>query len=198
MKTFLFIIFVFVKVYYAQSNPVELLKSLQERFKQIKDLSVNISQSVNSGTATKGKLIYKQPESYRLELSNQIIITDGITFWNYNKKQKKLIIDNFEKSNDNIFSIKYLLFEVPSKSNISGSVDGGFNKLILKSKDSSFPYSTIELWIDQNKLISKVSAVDNTGTVYEITFTNYKLNQNLKSELFSFSPTERINIIDLR
>jgi outer membrane lipoprotein-sorting protein len=142
--------------------------------------------------------MFKQPESYRLELDNQIIVTDGKTFWNFNKKQKKLVIDNFEKSNDNIFSINYLLFEVPYKSNIASDNDGKMEKLILKSKEASFPYNTIEIWIDKNKLISQVRAIDNTNTSYKIIFGKYLLNQNLKSDLFSFKPTDEVKVIDLR
>ncbi len=194
----LFAIFFLARVFYAQPNPVELLKSVQEKFKQIKDLSVEITQTVNAENARNGKLMFKQPESYRLELDNQIIVTDGKTFWNFNKKQKKLIIDNFEKSNDNIFSINYLLFEVPYKSNITSENDGKMEKLILKSKEASFPYNTIEIWIDKNKLITKVKAIDNTNTSYEILFGKYLLNQNLKSDLFSFKPTDEVKVIDLR
>jgi chaperone LolA len=198
MRIFLFLIIVLVQTFYAQSNPVELLKSVQDNFKKIKDLTVGITQTVNSENAMSGRLMFKQPDSYRLELANQIIITDGKTFWNYNKRQKKLIVDNFEKSNDNIFSINYLLFEVPAKSNLSSGSEGGFDKLVLKSKEASFPYDIIELWIDQNKLIKQVKATDNTGISYKIVFDKYSLNQNLKAETFSFKPTEEVKVIDLR
>lgn len=198
MRIFLFTIIVLIQTFYAQSNPVELLKSVQDNFKQIKDLTVGITQTVNSENAVTGRLMFKQPDSYRLELNNQIIITDGKTFWNYNKRQKKLIVDNFKKSNDNIFSIHYLLFEVPAKSNLSSDSEGGFDKLVLKSKEASFPYNTIELLIDKNKLIRQVKAIDNTGISYEILFGKYNLNQNLKKETFSFKPTEEDKIIDLR
>ncbi len=198
MRIFLFSIIVLLQTFYAQSNPVELLKSVQDNFNRIKDLTVGITQKVNSEKELTGRLMYKQPDSYRLELTNQIIITDGKTFWNYNKRQKKVIVDNFEKSNDNIFSINYLLYEVPAKSNLSASYEGGFDKLVLKSKEASFPYNTIELWIDQNKLIRQVKATDNTGISYKIVFDKYSLNQNLTNEIFNFKPTEEVKVIDLR
>lgn len=198
MRIFLFSILVLMQTFYAQSNPVELLKSVQNNFKQIKDLTVEITQTVNSENTITGRLMFKQPDSYRLELTNQIIITDGKTFWNYNKRQKKLIVDNFEKSNDNIFSINYLLFEVPAKSNLSSSSEGEFDKLILKSKEASFPYNAIELLVDKNKLIKQVKATDNTGISYKIVFGKYSLNQNLKNDIFSFKPTEEVKVIDLR
>lgn len=198
MKLILILTLFIAKVLCAQPNPVELLKSVQDRFKSINDLSVDITQTVNSTDSKKGKLYFKQSESYRLELANQIIITDGKTFWNYNKKQKKLIIDNFQKSNDNIFSINYLLFEVPNKSNISASTEGNLRKLILNSKEGSFPYVTIELLISPDNLVRQVKAIDNARITYEVKFDNYVLNQNLKDDIFSFKPAEGIKVIDLR
>ncbi len=198
MRKLFYLVIILSQTFYAQSNPVELLKSVQDKFKQIKDLYVSITQTVNSQNSRTGKLYYKQPDSYRLELTNQIIVTDGITFWNYNKKQKKLIVDNYEKSNDNIFSINYLLFEIPTKANVSSTTEDGFDKLILNSKEASFPYNKIELLIEQNKLIRKVKAIDNTGTSYEIIFDKYFINQNLKTDLFIFKPTEEVKVIDLR
>lgn len=198
MKIIFFYILLFAEVFYAQSNPVDLLKSVQEKFKEIRNLSADIIQTVNSDNPRQGKLFFKKPESYRLEISNQIIITDGKTFWNYNKNQKKVIIDNYQKTEDNIFSINYLLFDVPNKSNISSSVDGEFKKLTLKSKETSFPYLTIELWIDSDRLIKKVKAIDNSGTSYEIQFNRYNINQNLRTDLFSFNPPEGTKVIDLR
>lgn len=198
MKLILILTLFIAKVLCAQPNPVELLKSVQERFKSINDLSADITQTVNSTDSKKGKLYFKQNESYRLELVNQIIITDGKTFWNYNKKQKKLIIDNFQKSNDNIFSINYLLFEVPNKSNISASIEGNLRKLILNSKEGSFPYVIIELLISPDNLVRHVKAIDNARITYEVKFDNYVLNQNLKDDIFSFKPAEGIKVIDLR
>jgi len=133
-----------------------------------------------------------------LEITNQVIINDGKTFWNYNKRQNKVIIDNFTENNDNLFSINYLLNELPLKSNISLELDGNFKKLILKPKDNSIPYNLIEIWVQSDKLVHKVNAFDNTGTSYTIIFKNYKINQNLKSDLFSFKISEGIKVIDLR
>jgi chaperone LolA len=194
LLTFIFI----TGIIYAQSNAVDILKSVQNKFRQINNLNVEITQTANSEIPLRGKLFFKQPDSYRLELSNQIIITDGKTFSNFNIKQKKLIISNFEKSNDNIFSINYLLFEVPAKSNVSATVDGKLDKLTLKSKEASFPYQFIEIWVDRDKLIRKVRAVENTNTSYEIVFGQYNINQNLKSDIFNFNPPEGTKIIDLR
>ncbi len=183
---------------FSQYNPVDILKSVQEKFNSIKDLSVDIIQMVNSQNPAKGKLFFKHPENYRLEITNQVIINDGKTFWNYNKRQNKVIIDNFTENNDNLFSINYLLNELPLKSNISLELDGNFKKLILKPKDNSIPYNLIEIWVQSDKLVHKVNAFDNTGTSYTIIFKNYKINQNLKSDLFSFKISEGIKVIDLR
>lgn len=198
MRLLFIIIFLFTNFLYAQTNAVDLLKSVQENFKGIKDLSAEIVQTVNSENPKTGKLFFKKPESYRLEISTQIIMTDGKTIWNYNKSQNKVIVDNYQKTEDNLLSINYLLFEVPKKSNLSSSSEGNLNKLILKPKDVSFPYVIVELWIDSDKLIKKVKAIDNSGTSYEVAFSSYKINQNLKKELFSFNAPEGTKVIDIR
>lgn len=197
MKLFFLIIFI-SKIIYCQNNPVELLKTVQNKYKNIKDFSSDIKQSINTEKAITGKLFFKNPESYRIDLPMQLIISNGKTLWNYNKKQNKLIIDNYQKTNDNIFSINYLLFDVPAKSNVSSAMDNKFKKIILIPKDIALPYQRIEITLNENNLISKILAIDNTDITYQISFENYKLNQKFQTEFFEFSATEGIKVIDLR
>jgi chaperone LolA len=198
MRSLVIQFILFINVILGQTNPVELLKSVQNRYKSVDDLTVNFTQTVNSSNPKRGKLFFKQTESYRIELSNQIIISDGKTFWNYNKNQNKVIIDNFQKSNDNIFSINYLLYEVPSRSNVASSSDGSLKRLILNPKEASFPYRKIELWVGSDYLIKQVIATDNTGSTYEILFEQYELNKKLNTDLFGFNASKGIKVIDLR
>lgn len=195
---YLFVLILLSKLFLVQENPVDILKKVQSKYADATDFSVELTQFVNSSNPIKGKLFIKQKDFYRIELPNQIIISDGKTFWNYNKKQNKVIVDNFQKSNDNIFSFNYLLFEVPYNSNISLSSQNGLKKLILNPKDVSFPFRKIEILINYNFLVKRVNAVDNSGVAFEINFDNYRFNQNLKSELFVFNPAEGTKVIDLR
>ena len=45
-----------------------------------------------------GKFLFKKENQLRLELKNLIIVSDGKTNWNYNKKQNKVIITNYDEN----------------------------------------------------------------------------------------------------
>ena len=80
----------------AQENANEVLKNIQDKYDSINDLSAQLTQSVNQKVNLKGKVFYKKENNLRFEFDNMLIISDGETSWNYNKKQDKVIITNYE------------------------------------------------------------------------------------------------------
>jgi outer membrane lipoprotein-sorting protein len=192
------IIFSFVSHSIAQENASVLLKKIQDKFDSINDLSAQITQSVNDQVNLKGKVYYKKENYLRFEFKNILIVSDGETSWNYNEKQNKVIITDYENEGNKILSIRQIIFEYPEDCELSTHELEGNKVLQLIPKDDTFSFNSIKLFIDGDDLITKALVDDPaTGTI-KIDLTDYQINTNLPESFFNFSPPEGSQVLDLR
>ena len=183
----------------AQDNGKDLLGSVQKKYKSINDLSADFKQSLNGKGGITGKFYYSKGNKFRLELKNSTIISDGTTLWNYNKGQKKVVINNTSSSDPSSFTVENFLFDYPSKSNVTLEKENNRNILVLvPRKEEKMNFKKTKIWINSDYLITQVNIENLSGTITNFQLSNYKLNQNLSGSIFSFSPPEGINVIDLR
>jgi outer membrane lipoprotein carrier protein len=195
-------VFVIISVFlwvsaYGQNNSSELLKSIQAKYNSINTLSVNFTKSSGGKEDFSGKLYLKKDNKLRIELKNNTIITDGKTFWNYNKKENKVIINNYDPSEPSELSLNTFINDYPSKSNLSSGEEGNFKTLVLVPKTPELNFNRAELFINKDDLVDKV-IIDSKSGKAVITFSDYKLNRNIPDSEFTYSPPEGIKVIDLR
>ena len=146
-----------------------------------------------------GKLFFKKENNLRLELKNLIIVSDGKTNWNYNKRLKKVIISDYDKNDPSVLSLKRIIFDYPAKCEVSETVEKGENVLVLKPKpDSGINADLIKIWINKENNVSRVSASESSGNDIEVRFSNYKINAGIQDSKFSFTPPQGTKVIDLR
>jgi len=181
----------------AQSGD-EVLQSLQNKFNSINDLTADITQKVNGKVNLSGKLLFKKENNLRFEFNNQTIVSDGQTSWNYNKKDNKVIISNYDDTGSNFLSINYLVYEFPKECTVSLSQEGNQKSLLLHPKTKKNNLGDVILVITKDNLIEKAKISDQNAGTIEIQFSNYKLNQKTSDSKFSFTPPEGSSVIDLR
>jgi len=182
----------------AQSEAGELLKNIQHKFGSISDLSAEITQSVNGNINMKGKLYFKKENRLRFEFKNILIISDGETSWNYNEKDNKVIITDYESEENKILSIRQLIYEYPDACELSTYESEGNKVLQLIPMDNTFSFNSIALFVDEDNLITRALVDDPATGEIQIDFTKYQLNKNLPDSYFSFSPPEGSQVLDLR
>ena len=90
----LLFILLFVVSVSAQDKGKDILDAVQKKYKSINDLSADFKQSTNGKASLNGKIFFSKGNKLRLELENSTIISDGTVIWNYNKGQKKVVINN--------------------------------------------------------------------------------------------------------
>lgn len=183
---------------YAQSDANSILRDLQNKFNSIIDLTVDYSQKAGGKVILNGKIIFKKENKYRVENKNQIVGSDGISAWNYNSIQKKYIITNNDAESNSIYSINYLVYQLPNECLLSARTEGNLKVLELTPKSTNLQFKKIELWINSDNLIQKIVLSDLNNSTNEISLSNYKLNQKISDSLFSFNPPEGTKVIDLR
>jgi len=199
-RIFMISIFIlnFISYSTAQEDAKKVLKNIQDKFSSIKDLSADLTQLVNDKVNLKGKVFYKKENNLRFEFDKMLIISDGETSWNYNKKQDKVIITDYENEGNKILSIRQIIYEYPEDCELKSFEFEGNKVLELIPKDDSFSFNSVKLFIDSENLITKVLVDDPaTGTI-QIDLSNYQLNKNLPDSYFQFSPPEGSQVLDLR
>lgn len=198
MKILLSIILFVFSTYSFSQTAESVLKSLQNKFDSITDLTTDVTQKTNSKASFSGKMFFKKDNNLRIEFGNQIIVADGKTSWNYNRKDKKVIISNYDEAGSGLLSINYLVYQYPSECELSLSSEGSKQILNLKPKSKRNNLGEVKLFINQENLIDK-AVITNSGTgAMEVSFSNYKLNQNISDSNFTFSTPEGTSVVDLR
>lgn len=172
------------------------LKGIQDKFSSLKDFTVNVSQT--GGVNLKGKLSFKKENKMRLELNDILLISDGTTNWNYNSKQNKVLITEADESETGLLSLNAMIFDYPELCNVTEKQSGEKNIIILIPKKSNLSFKEITITANKESLIEKVEIVDSNGGKSTITFSNYKIDQNLSDSLFTYKPAEGTSVIDLR
>ena len=191
------LVFFYTSIGFAQSAEL-VLKALQNKFDSITDLSTDVSQKSNGKSSLSGKMYFKKDNNLRIEFGNQTIVADGKTSWNYNKKDKKVIISDYDEAGSGLLSINYLVYQYPSECDLSLSSEGSKQILILKPKSNKNNLGEVKLYITKENLIDKAVISNPASGTMEVSFTNYKLNQNLSDSKFSFTAPEGTTVIDLR
>ena len=198
MKTILSLLMLCYTTFAFSQSTESVLKSLQNKFDSITDLTADVTQKSNSKTNLSGKMFFKKENNLRIEFGNQTIVADGETSWNYNKKGKKLIISNYDEAGSGLLSIDYLVYQYPSECDLSLSSEGGRQILNLKPKSNRNNLGEVKLFISKENLIDKAVITNAATGTMEVSFSNYKLNQNISDSKFSFTAPEGTTVVDLR
>jgi outer membrane lipoprotein carrier protein len=188
----------FLATSFPQEDAQAVLKNIQDKYESITDLSAQLTQSVNGNVNLKGKVYYKKENQFRFEFKNILIVSDGETSWSYNQKDNKVIITDYESEGNKIFSMRQIIFEYPQDCDLSTFDSEGQTVLKLIPKDDEFSFSSIELFIDGDNLITKALIDDPATGEIQIGLSDYQLNKNLPGSFFRFSPPEGSQVIDLR
>ena len=198
MKNLISLFLIFFSAIAFSQNAEAVLKSLQNKFDSISTLSVDITQKTNAKSVQTGKMFFKKENNLRIEFPNQIIVADGSTSWNYNKKNKKVIISNYDETGSGLLSINYLIYQYPSECELSLSPEGDKQILILKPKSNRNNMGVVKLYITKENLIDRAIISNKDSGTIEVLFSNYKLNQKLSDSQFTFIPPEGTAVVDLR
>lgn len=198
LKTLLIVFLLFSIQIFAQTDGEKLLSDLQKKFNSINDFTASINQTSGGGKGINGIIYFKKENKLRIESGNSTIVSDGLSYWNHDKKNKKLIITSKDESSSSLFSIDYIVYKFPNECSLSAASDGKFNKLILIPKKTNSEASKVTLWINSEYIIEKVETISPVSGKMEITFSNIKLNQNLADSKFTFTAPEGTKVIDLR
>ena len=182
----------------------EILKQLSANTKSYTFMDVdfdfnfiNITQEINENQ--KGNIKINN-NKFRLDLNEQIVISDDSTQWIYLKESNELQIMEFDSEDEMLSPNK--LFTI---------YENGYKNQYIELKDNNhiidlFPvesneFKNIQLHINKDKIqLNKIILFDKNGGSFSYTITKFITNANFDNNLFKFNTEEYpdLEIIDLR
>lgn len=187
---------------FAQSG-TESLKKIQNKFASISNFTANFVQFTfneqgKSSAKLTGKIYYKRENKFVVELKNQTIISNGVLVWNYNHKQKQVIISNFIDEPTS-FSLERYVFDYPSLCNVKLiKKDNNVEVIELIPRKDMLDIKDVKIWKNNEDMITKLEIKDVSDMYYSFQFDDIKINQDILESKFTFNPPKGIRIIDLR
>ena len=208
-KTLIFILLTLSIHSYAQDEKSnEILQQLSINTKAYKNIDVDFDFNFENKTQKisenqKGNIKINATK-FRLELNQQIIISDDTTQWIYLKESNELQIMEYDSLDDMISPNK--LFTI---------YEEGYKESYIELKKESdltlhiidlFPiesnaFQKIQLQINSEKIqLHNIILFDKNGGSFTYLITKFTTDANLDDNLFKFNPAEypEIEIIDLR
>ncbi len=183
----------------------EIIQNVQNAYKDISDAKASFTQTIkfnkSKAQTSSGTLYIKKESKYRIETSNQTIVTDGSTSWSYTPSKKQVVIDYY-KETGNTFSPNKYLFQYPENfySDLTGTekISGkDVYVLSLKPRESGYVKSA-KLWVGKDDWIIKKIYIltDESTSTYSV--KNIQTNTGVSNSKFTFTPPEGTEVIDMR
>jgi outer membrane lipoprotein-sorting protein len=188
--------------FYAQSAD-EVISKVQEKFDNINGFKSKFSQTIYTQLSSEaihfdGVFKYKKGNNFAVNLPDREILSDGKTIYNYDKKNKKLVLSLYE-DNNTTFSIDDIIYSYPEKCELF-LLESSSNKYYIKAipKNMELNFKEVYLTINDKYLLNKVEIVDYNNMKFIFELFNIELNPEFSSKAFFFIPTSEVKIIDLR
>ena len=185
----------------------DVFERLKDKYDSIESLRAEFSQTMSSSymdeeATSRGVLVVKG-DHYRVETEGQTLVTNGDVTWVYMRAEKQVLINDYNED-EQTFSISEFLFDYDENfdaSAVTSAQIGGKRHFVLtltpKKDDAFFTEATLSVRESDN-VITRLRVVDVNGTTMIFNLENIQLNPSLQKDIFSFTPPDGTEVIDLR
>lgn len=198
LKILFLILFVIITNFNLNSQTKEdIFNYFKDKLTKIETISFNFV-SINDPNY-KGYIIANKSNMFKMALVDRILICDGSSVWNYDIKQKQVVISDFSRTQS--ASLQNIFFNITQNykpinlQSVLGSKKKNYNLLTLASVNN--PNETLELSYDDKYNITniKFNIGKNSGN---IKISNLKYNPKTNKDTFKFKLPKDVEEIDLR
>jgi len=186
----------------------QVLDKAKKTFESLKGFQADLTEVfqwnlAETTTETRGKMMYRNDNRFRLEFPSQKLIVDGKILYRYNSEYQQLLIEPYTEDSGVILP-KQLLAGLSTQWNLANGAEAAAEdstgyRLDLQAKDQESAFRYVTVWINpSNWLVCKalVDDVQGNRTVYRI--DQIVLNPVLHDSLFQVHVPKGTETIDLR
>jgi len=184
-----------------------LALKIEAKYNSLKTLSTSFEQEIKSPDFStlrkfKGKMYLKNPNKFRIEISSQVVVSDGEYIWVYSEENKQVTKNMVKKSskffrpNDYLFNFrKNYHYKLEGEEKIGKSI---YYKMVYISKSEvEFFRKIIVFFEKENLLVKRIEYLDQNENYTTLSFRNIKVNLNLSDSKFVFKPPKGVELVDL-
>lgn len=200
---------IFVDIASADTDVNKVIKKMREKYKNAKTLFIDfkeISRFSLTGTQTEvsASLYIEDMNQFRLESEDQIVVSNGETFWRYNKIENQVLIDYAKKGDQEILVNDILSDKTENYYTqlIQEYKEDGKKLYVIKltpKPDSDSFFQEIKVWVvDKSWAIKKIIYTDYNENETEFQIEKIELNKELPLTMFTFEAPEGSEVVDVR
>lgn len=164
------------------------------------------NQEANIKETQQGTLFVKaNANKYKVEMTNQDLISDGKSQWTYLKEDKEVQVSDIDNSNDAINPARiFTIYERGFKYLYTGETNSGnkiYQMIDLSPIDTKKSFFKIRLSIDKvAKQIANVMIFDKNGNKYTYKIKTFIPNVKVPENIFAFDAKKYpgVEVVDLR
>lgn len=187
----------------------KIINKVQDKYRSTKTVRIEFKEKshfklTDTMTEIAGVLQMSGKDKYRLDSEDQVLVSNGETLWRYNKLDSQVLVDHAKKTEEDVM-LNNFLYEI--KDHYFGQLleekkDGGVKKYAIKltpkPSEQSF-FSSIKMWVkDKTWEVEEIVYVDYNGNETTYVISEIVFNPNLNTSIFTFTPPEGIQVVDLR
>ncbi len=185
----------------------ELALQVENKYRSFESLSMDFVKVVRSEifeteNATEGKMLFENPDKFKIETEDEAIISDGKFVWSYSAENKQVIKNRADRSQDFFKPYQYLSdFRSRYVPQLSGEerIDRTeCFQLLLSAKTKDAFIRKMMVWVDKKSLLAKrLEYEDSNDNHVTLTFRHIKINRKIKDSEFTYQTPPGVEEVDL-
>ncbi|HEX7402008.1 MAG TPA: outer membrane lipoprotein carrier protein LolA [candidate division Zixibacteria bacterium] len=207
--TFLMPVFVIVLFHQGRAGITadELASQVERRYRSLSDISMDFTKITRSEvfenpSLVQGKMLLKNPDKFRIETKDEIIVCDGKYVWDYSVENEQVVKSSVDKSESTFQPNQYLSdFRTDYIPSLTGEekIDKiPCFKLLLSSKQEDALIKKMTIWVDKQSYIArKIDYRDSQDNDIVLEFKHVKVDRKIKDTEFVFQAPPGVEEVDL-
>jgi chaperone LolA len=185
----------------------QLARQVEDKYRSFETLSMDFVRMVRSKvfetkTTVQGKMMFKNPDKFRIETQDETVTSDGKFVWTYSAENAQVIKNLADRSEDFFKPYQYLSdFRSRYVPKLEGAekIDGDrCFKLALTPKENDAFIKNMTVWVDQKSLLAqRLIYQDLNGNQVTLTFQHIKPNRKIKDSEFVYQVPPGVEEVDL-
>ena len=185
----------------------ELAQQVEKRYSSLKSLSADFVKVVSSEifeteNTVEGKMIFKNPDKFKIETEDETIVSDGEFVWTYSAENQQVIKNLLDRS-ENLFRPHRYLSDFRSEyvPQLEGEEKIGRSrcfKLLLTPEKKDLFIRRMTIWVDKENLLARrIEYKDSNDNEVTLIFQHIKANRKIKDAEFVFKAPPGVEEVDL-
>lgn len=182
-------------------SPDAIARQLQQRYGALESLQASFVQTAG-GQRLQGTLSVRD-DAFRLDLGEQVLVTDGGTLWSYSRPDEQVVVQAYEPARVG-FSVGQLFTDYLDVFRVTGAAKAriagvAHDVLTLRPRQSGSSVRDATLYVRSSDAVpTRIRVHDTNGGTLAFDLRDVRRNVSLPASTFRFDAPRGTEVVDLR